>query len=346
MALPNQAPSRLGQINAKGDDRALFLKLYAGEVLTAFHQVNIFKGLHRTRTIANGKSASFPLVGIASAKYHTPGSMIEGDKLKHGERIVTIDDLLISSQFIANIDEAMNHYDVRSIYAKEAGLALSDTYDRNVARIIAKASFITDAAAAKTAFGSSFDDEVYTNNITIGKADGDELNGDAVAAAIQAAVVEMVKKNVVRSGSELTCVLPPDQYYALIDVSGSSKLVYLDRDFGGEGSTASGAVPRVAGVTIQMSTSIPQGDESAGITDPEPLTATRSGAYRADYSNVRGLIFTKDAAATVQLMDMGVESEYQIERQGTLMVAKYAVGHNILRPACAITLNKVAATGG
>ena len=33
---------------------------------------------------------------------------------------------------------------------------------------------------------------------------------------------------------------------------------------------------------------------------------------------------------------LGVESEYQIERQGTLMVAKYAMGHNELRGKSAI----------
>jgi len=37
-------------------------------------------------------------------------------------------------------------------------------------------------------------------------------------------------------------------------------------------------------------------------------------------------------------MDLGLESEYQINRQGTLMVAKYAMGHNVLRPASAIAL--------
>ena len=34
--MSNQTPSRLGQINATGDDRALFLKIYGGEVLYQF----------------------------------------------------------------------------------------------------------------------------------------------------------------------------------------------------------------------------------------------------------------------------------------------------------------------
>ena len=58
-------------------------------------------------------------------------------------------------------------------------------------------------------------------------------------------------------------------------------------------------------------------------------------------AKVRGLVLTPDAVATVKLLDLGVESEYQINRQGTLMVAKYAMGHNVLRPAAAIALSSV-----
>ena len=61
---------------------------------------------------------------------------------------------------------------------------------------------------------------------------------------------------------------------------------------------------------------------------------TTDGVNLVDVAaKVRGLVMSKDAVATVKLMDLGVESEYQINRQGTLMVAKYAMGHNILRPA-------------
>ena len=87
-----------------------------------------------------------------------------------------------------------------------------------------------------------------------------------------------------------------------------------------------------------MSNNIPGTDESVTGATPSPLTSSRSGAYTGDFSGVKGLIFSQDAAATVKLLDLGVESEYQIDRQGTIMVAKYAMGHNVLRPACAIAL--------
>ena len=53
---------------------------------------------------------------------------------------------------------------------------------------------------------------------------------------------------------------------------------------------------------------------------------------------VRALVMHKDAVATVKLMDLSVESEYQIERQGTLVVSRYAMGHNVLRPAMSVAL--------
>lgn len=338
MALPNyDNVSRLGQVNGTGDDRNLFLKLFAGEVLTAFAKKNIFMPLHRTRTISAGKSASFPLTGYASAAYHTPGTMIDPTKVKHGERVVTVDDLLVSSTFIAKIDEAMNHYEVRSIYSKEMGEALARIADRNVARTIAKAAFIDTAAKAATEFGASFDDEVYTANQTIGTVAADSLDGQKIVAAIYKAKEEFVKKDVPHD--DAVVVLAPEQYFALLNVAEVNKAVWLNKDIGGGGSVEGATVPMIAGMRILMSNQIPQTDQSLTLADP--TSTSRPSAYKANFAKLKGLIFTPDAAATVKLLDLGVESEYQIERQGTLMVAKYAMGHNILRPASAIALLSV-----
>ena len=338
MAFPtDQTVSRSGQLNAAGDNRSLFLDLYAGEVLQAFEERNVFMPLHRTRTIQNGKSASFPLTGVASAKYHTPGQLIQADAIKHGERVVSVDDLLISSQFIANVDEAMTHYDYRSIYSREAGMALANVCDKNVAKIIAKAASITDASAAATFFGSSFDDEVYTSNVTIGTLTADATDGGKIAAAIYAALEEFEKKDVT---GEKVCVLPPQQYFALFGADQSvNNLAYMNKDVGGSGSMSAGTVPMIGGVKIMMSNHVPTTDQSLTSDTPDPLYSSRTDKYKGDYSAVRGLIFSADAAATTKLLDLGVESEYQVDRQGTIMVAKYAMGHDVLRPACAISLN-------
>lgn len=54
MAAPDFTLVRGGQINQAGDDRALFLKTYGGEVFTAFEENNVFGARSMTRTIASG----------------------------------------------------------------------------------------------------------------------------------------------------------------------------------------------------------------------------------------------------------------------------------------------------
>ena len=76
MANGDTSPSRVGQINSANDVDALFLKKFSGEILQTFEESNIFKPLHTVRTIDSGKSAQFPVTGVASADYHTPGENI------------------------------------------------------------------------------------------------------------------------------------------------------------------------------------------------------------------------------------------------------------------------------
>jgi hypothetical protein len=46
----------------------------------------------------------------------------------------------------------------------------------------------------------------------------------------------------------------------------------------------------------------------------------------------------RSAVGTVKLIDLAVEMDYDIRRQGTLVVSKYAVGHGILRPESAVEI--------
>ena len=50
--------------------------------------------------------------------------------------------------------------------------------------------------------------------------------------------------------------------------------------------------------------------------------------------------YAPSAAGTVKLMDLATEMEYDIRRQGTLMVAKYAMGHGVLRPEAAVGIKE------
>jgi hypothetical protein len=145
--------SRLGGLNgvqynagsASGNferENANFLKIFSGEVLTTFNRETIFKDLTMKRSISSGKSASFPITGRFSSRYHRPGDWIvgQGNKGMIGEKIITIDDLLIADASIYDLDEAKLHWDVRSIYSTELGRALARAYDQRLARTLLTAS--------------------------------------------------------------------------------------------------------------------------------------------------------------------------------------------------------------
>ena len=337
--------SRLGLVKDGSDKRAIFLKQFAGEVLTSFEERNVFMPLHRVRTISNGKSAQFPVLGTATAGYHTAGDTIFGGSVDAKEITVTVDDLLVSATFIPKIDEAMNHYEVRSTYSKEMGMALSNAADKNVASIIYQAAIAGNADDLEAAWANA-DSTWHTrgNNTPIAgfvsvATGADLITGQSIVDGIIAALQTFDSHDVT---GEKYCVLGPAAYYALMGTDSSA----INRDTGGNGSVAQGIVPTVAGVKILMSNHLP-------VTSQGTVPLNESGRGATPYTgtdsfneNLGGLIFTKDAAATVKLLDLGVESEYQIDRQGTLMVSKYAMGHNILRSKSAIALTLHATTVG
>jgi hypothetical protein len=51
----NATPSRVGQIEAAGAVDALWLKIFAGEVLTFFNNRTVFLDKHVIRTISQGE---------------------------------------------------------------------------------------------------------------------------------------------------------------------------------------------------------------------------------------------------------------------------------------------------
>ena len=318
--MSNYTASRLGQAAGAGAEEALFLKVFAGEVLTAFTEQNIMMPLHNVRTIASGKSAQFPMTGVATSSYHSAGNEITGGSIQHNEKVITIDDLLISSAFIANIDEAMNHYDVRSTYSKQIGHALAKTADLNILKTLGKA---TDDTTDYVGQGAR-------NNADVTLAG---TSGSNVADGIFEALQKLDEKDVT---GERYVVVTPAVYYQLFNQGSGSLAAVMSKDFGNGGNTNTGQVPTIGGAKVFMSNNIPTTDTTSSDTTPNPTTGNDYNTI--DFSGTKGFVFTKDAAATCKLLDLGVESEYQIQRQGTLMVAKYAMGHDSLRPECAVKM--------
>jgi hypothetical protein len=350
MANGDTSPSRVGLVEGGSDNNALFLKKFSGEILQTFEESNVFKALHTIRTIESGKSAQFPVTGIASAAYHTPGENIADggnsylSDIKKTEKVINIDQMLIASTFLANIDDVKNHYDIRSVYANELGKALAVRFDTALAKVFIAAS--RDSANLSQVGKSGGQLDVANNDFSAPDTPGTvaaTTGADLVAAFFTAA--QKLDENDVPSDGRF-CVLRPQEYYKLVTGADSSNsfnlLSAVNSDIGGQGSIAQGTVPQIAGISIYKSNHIPSTDLSSTSTGDGAASNDVFGGngvgYNGDFRNSLGIVSHSAAVGTVKLLDLATESEYQIERQGTLFVAKYAMGHGVLRPECAIEL--------
>ena len=381
MALIPSTPSRPGQVNLANDVDALFLKVFSGEIITTFEKNNVMMPLHRVRTIQSGKSAQFPVTGVAAAGYHTPGESIlsqgttgttgyanttsgsntagnqtvqvEGSsglsskylrQIRHNEKVIFIDDVLVSSTFVADIDEMKNHYDVRSIYSTEIGRALAYAADKNLIRTVIGGArnlqprFSTSAYANEAAKVTA-KDPYAGERIRVGAAA--DTTGGGLLDAFFVAAQKMDEKNVPSDGRY--AILPPGEYYKLVNDQSEA----INRDYNdNNGSVASGMVMSVAGIQIKKSNHLPTADESGGSDDAlhgaagikNNLFGADTGYSGANFTSTRGIIFHGEGVGTVKLMDLSLETDYIMERLGTLMLAKYAMGHGVLRDECCFEL--------
>lgn len=324
--MANASPVSVGKVNAGGSEDALFLKVFAGEVLTSFERASKTQGADMERSISSGKSATFPVMGRVDASYHTAGAEITGSDINHNEKVITINDLLISSVFLSNIEEAKNHWDVRSAYSQEIGRALAFTKDKHILQTIGQAAQ-GSANVADTSYASG----TVLTNTGIASATASTAANAMIDSLFDAA--KQLDANYVPSEGR-KCFMRLEEYYKLANATNA-----VNVDFSGKGSIAEGKVLKIAGIELVPVAHFVSSNVNSGV-DQGSATAGGSNPQAVDLSNYVALVSHPSAVGTVKLMDLGVEKEYDIRRQGTLMVAKYAMGHGVLRPEAAVGIKE------
>ena len=314
--------TQLGQANLAGDTRALYLKLFSGEMFKGFQRNTIARDLVMKRTLKNGKSLQFIYTGRTKSEFHTPGNSILGDSNNAppvAEKTITVDDLLISSAFVYDLDETLSHYDLRSEISRKIGYALAEKYDRLIFRAVTRGA---RAASPITASGYV---EPGGTQVRVGTttAASDAYSSTALVNAFYDAAAAMDEKGVSQDGR--VGVLNPRQYYALIQAVGSNGLI--NRDVQGSALQGGDGIVEIAGIKIYKSMNIPffsqygtkYGTGSAtnpGVTDPgntgsfvseavEDAAADVTGinneyGEETEFANSCGLIFQREAAGCVE----------------------------------------------
>ena len=356
-----------GAASTTADRRALYLKLFSGEMFKGFQRNTIARDLVMKRTLTNGKSLQFIFTGRTTAEYHTPGNSILGNSdgaPPVAEKTITCDDLFISSAFVYELDETLAHYDLRGEISKKIGYALAEKYDRKIFRSITKA-----ARQASPITKANFIEPGGTQ-IKVGAAGTNADQAYTATSLINAfydAAAALDEKGVSQDGR--VGVLNPRQYYELIQETGSNGLI--NRDETGDALQTGNGVVEIAGIKIYKSMNIPffgrfgtkYGSVSGtnpGVTDPgntgsftevEMVDETAgSGAVKtvnsygngtSDFENSCGLIFQKEAAGVVEAIGPQVQvtsGDISVVYQGDVILGRLAMGADALNPAAAVEL--------
>jgi hypothetical protein len=356
--------TQLGQANLAGDTRALYLKLFSGEMFKGFQHNTIARDLVMKRTLKNGKSLQFIYTGRTKSEFHTPGNSILGDTNNAppvAEKTITVDDLLISSAFVYDLDETLSHYDLRSEISRKIGYALAEKYDRYIFRAITRGA---RAASPVSAAGYI---EPGGTQIAIGTTEADAYASANLISGFYDAAAALDEKGVSSDGR--VAILNPRQYYELIQAVGSNGLV--NRDVQGTALQNGQGIVEIAGIKIYKSMNIPffgkYGVNYGGAVNDPGKTGSFIGTAMEDASDAEGginndygtaaevgatscgLIFQREAAGCVEAIAPQVQvtsGDVSVIYQGDVILGRLAMGADYLNPAACVELYSGASAPG
>lgn len=312
--MSNSTPSRPALREGGTDVTELMLDVRGSEVLTAYAAELKVANLIHSQMLSGAKSVKFPAFWNAAVEYHQPGVEILGGQIASQDVTVTPDDKLVSSVFIADTDEALYDVNVRSPYTEAIGRALAEFYDRNVARMIVKASRQGALFVGDTGGGSR------TNALFA-------TDAAALFAGISGAKEDMDGKKVPVGSQPVYALLPTAQWYILARDDKS-----LNRDYnGGSADRRRFSMTTIDEIEVIKSNNLPFGTNDSA-------NAALPSAYQIDMTNTRGVVFTPYAAATVVVQSPGLQVVPQPEKQGTLLIGRHMVGTRPLRSKTAVEL--------
>ena len=250
---------------------ATALKLFSGEVFNAFNDATIFKGLVRNYSLRGGKSKQFLLTGKLAAGYHTPGEAIApAAGLKSNEKTIVMDDLLVSSQFVYDLDEILS-----------SGPAAARSPSKSVKLWLCTMTSASLACSPRRSESSVVTGEPGGFEVNIGA--GNTNDAQSIVDGFFEAAAVLDERSAPSDGR--CAVLSPRQYYSLIS---SVDTNILNREIGNtQGDMNSGkGLYSIAGIRIYKSNVL------AGLYgQTKTAGAGENNDYAVDCSALAGLVF-------------------------------------------------------
>jgi len=266
------------------------------------------------------KSASFPVMGRTHAKYLTPGNSLDDQrkKMENTEKVINIDGLLTADCLITDIDDAMNHFDVRTEYSRQLGEALAQAADcaiiNELANTAAKGTDMPENIPTNASLGNPGTGKAFEFATGVETSTSAEYGKKILEGLINARAA-FTKNWVPTSDRYFLC--DPDTYSAILRA-----LMPDEANYSALFNPNTGKLQNVCGFEIVETPNF----LNEGVDGKHALNSKYTAA------KLQGIAFHRSAVGTVKLRDLAMERARRAEYQADQIIAKYSMGHGGLRP--------------
>jgi hypothetical protein len=366
----------------------LWIPIWSGEVINAYDQYNKFEGMVDSKTISSGTTMEFPITGTVSLKpaWSAGEELIGGENATATTFQVKLDARPMAAHFeLDNIDLMVSQWEYRTELARQAGMTLANTRDKQIATYIARAG--AEDAASGDPRGTSlmhqgFYSTDYNEMASLAAADSTAATTACLLLLknIEDWMVHLQLKDISTEG--VYCAVEPGTFANIralgvareaVDLGGGSATSASEPLFagiaerGGLGSSLAGRpyiedTLEYMGCTICKTNHGPFGIDYGVAGDANSIGEGRynlnflgedAGFVGEDLTTLpvysaapKAILWQRSCVAAMKLQGLKVDVVDDVRRNTTFTVASMMSGTGVLRPECAAVVCDVTDAGG
>jgi hypothetical protein len=332
----------------------LWLPLWSGEVINAYDQFNMFENMITNKTLTGGYSWEFPITGTVglNASWNAGIELggFSGTTNSSATTIkVNLDKRPMAAHFETdNVDLLVTQWDYRSELARQAGLTLANTRDRQIVMALVAAGALSaqsqdprGLAAAAFHVPSQIKAAATPAGLPAAATDTEGL---LILQAIEDYLV-VCQENDVAIGS-VYCAVTPKVFQVIRSlgiprsplVNSNSAYIntplFTGSDDYGAGAPISQGMNMMTdsldymGVKIVKTNHIPKIDHSAA---GNAIGAAKYNLNTGTFG-IYGILFQAEAVAGLSLMGMKVDTVQDVRRNTQFTVGSMLKGTGVIKP--------------
>lgn len=347
----------------------LWLPLWSGEVINAYDQYNLFENMITTKSISGGFAYEFPITGTVDLNptWEAGEELIGGDSSSTTIK-VALDKRPMAAHFETdNIDLLVTQWDYRSELARQAGLQLANTRDRQIAMALVAAGALPSLGGSDPrglAAGAFQIPGEITNGATPAGLPSSctEANALSLLQEIENYLVTCQENDI--AVSDVYCAVTPKVFQVIraLGIPRSANTVFGSNtaavnnwsnnpmftsgpEYGGAGAPIGVGMNSMMdsldymGVKIIKTNHLPKADHASTLIGSSKYNLTCDGF------GIFGVIFQKEAIAGLSLQGMKVDTVQDVRRNTQFTVASMMKGTGVVRPEMVKLLTAGATSG-